>query len=417
MRPVTRISLRAALLAAVCGPALGAGFAISEQSAAAMGSGGAWCAEQSPSSIFFNPAGLAGLEGQQLEIGLNLIMPSTEFTGTTTTPGYGTREMVSQTFVVPAVHWSRPLANGHTIGFGMFSYLGLGVEWEDDWEGREIIENIGLQTMTFNPTWAWAPSDRLRLGAGLSLTYGIMELSKDSYTGMPMNRYVDAEMDGTGTAFGFNGGAQYDVNDKLSLGLSYRSPMTLSAEGEASFSWDPVDNLSQQALLGSQFPTTDMSVDVDLPGILIAGVSYEHTEALTLRGDFVHSGWSAYEKLVFDFKTETNLLKDQTSPKNYEDTWALRLGGDWRMNPELTLRLGYYYETHAVQTEMVEPSLPDADRNGYTVGLGYRPNERTTWDFYFLMVSLNDRVSEFEVFPGGYQSSIPILGLSWSRGF
>lgn len=416
MNPVIRHSFRAALLAAVCGPALGAGFAISEQSAAAMGAGGAWCAEQSPASIFFNPAGLAGLEGSQLELGVNLIMPATEFTGPTTSPGYGTIEMVKEKFVVPAAHWSRPLGNGHTVGFGVFSYLGLGVEWEDDWAGSEIIENISLTTMTFNPSWAWGVNDRLRIGAGVSMTYGMMELSKDSYTGMPMNRYVDAKMDGTGTAFGANLGGQFDVSDKLTLGLSYRTPMTLSAEGEAEFSWDPVDNPSQQALLTSQFPKTDMSVDVDLPGLLMAGVSYRHTDALTFRGDFVHSGWSAYKELVFDFATETNLLKDQTSPKDYEDTFAIRVGGDWKMNPQMTLRAGYYFETQAVKTEMVEPSLPDADRNGFSVGLGYQPSENTTWNFYFLMVSLNDRVSEFEVFPGGYQSSIPILGLSWSRG-
>ena len=137
---------------------------------------------------------------------------------------------------------------------------------------------------------------------------------------------------------------------------------------------------------------------------------------LTVRGDFVFSTWSAYKELGFDFKTETNLLKDQHLPKNYIDTWAIRLGGDWAMNEQMRLRAGYYFETHATETDMVEPSLPDADRNGYSVGLGYDLDERNTLDFYFLMVSLNDRVSQFPSFPGGYQSSIPILGLSWTRG-
>jgi long-chain fatty acid transport protein len=53
------------------------GFDIYEQSAKAVGLGGAFIAQaDDPSAIFFNPAGIVQLEGTQLSVGACSIMPT-----------------------------------------------------------------------------------------------------------------------------------------------------------------------------------------------------------------------------------------------------------------------------------------------------------------------------------------------------
>ena len=56
------------------------GFDIYEQSAKAVGLGGAFIAQaDDPSAIFFNPAGIVQLEGTQLSLGVCPIMPTMRF--------------------------------------------------------------------------------------------------------------------------------------------------------------------------------------------------------------------------------------------------------------------------------------------------------------------------------------------------
>jgi long-chain fatty acid transport protein len=66
-----------ASILAITSPAFSAGFAIIEQSVSGLGnafSGGAASAEDA-TTVFFNPAGLTRLEGQQAIAGVNLIIP------------------------------------------------------------------------------------------------------------------------------------------------------------------------------------------------------------------------------------------------------------------------------------------------------------------------------------------------------
>jgi long-chain fatty acid transport protein len=396
-----------------------AGFAIHEQSGIAMGTAGAYNAAQGAASIFYNPAGIANLDGAQLEVGLNLIAPATDFTGPTNQGQYEALAMEGQIFHPVDIYYTRPLNETTTFGFGMFTYMGLGTEWEENWAGRTVTEEISLETMTFNPTLAWNLG-ATRVAMGVDLMYGIAFMSKDSYTGYPFNGYVDVEIDGTGMAFGWNFGLQHDLCDDLTVGLSYRSGMTLEAEGEATFAFENVTNPTHLGLLGAMFPETDVNLDLEIPGILMAGFQWTPPVAdgaLTWRTDVVFTQWDVYENLLIDFETETAGLQDSDSPKNYENTLAFRTGVEYVLNAQTTLRAGYYYEQEAVPDEMLEPSLPDAERNGYSFGASYALNESLAFDAYFMYVAIQDRVSTFEDAPGGYESSIPIFGLSVRKSF
>jgi long-chain fatty acid transport protein len=393
-----------------------AGFAIHEQSGQAMGTAGAYVAGQSAGSIFYNPAGIADLEGRQMEFGLNLIMPTTDFTGPTNLPDYGTLSMEEQIFTPVDIYFVQDLGERLKLGFGMFTYMGLGTEWAEDWVGRTITEEISLETITMNPVIAWKAGSSTSLAFGLTATFGMATMSKDSYVGYPFNGYLDVDLEGEGWGFGWNFGLQHQVTKELRLGLSYRSGMVLAAEGDAEFTQQSIENPTHQALLGALFPKTDVNLDLDIPEMMIMGFSYNPQNffdgKLTWRADAVYTGWEAYRSLYIDFVTETEALEDSNSPKLYDDTWAFRTGVEYAMNDQWTLRGGWYYEQNAVRDHMVEPSLPDAERNGVSVGCSYEISEDWGVDAYFIQVMLGDRTSTFEEFPGGYESQIPIVGFS-----
>lgn len=414
--------LTGACLSAIVAPrTMAAGFALHEQSGVAMGTAGAYVAAQGAASIFYNPAGTAALEGLQTEFGLNLLMPSTDFTGPTDHPTFGTSSMESQVFTPVDLYASGVLNERLRWGVGLFTYMGLGTTWAEDWIGRTNTEEINLETITVNPSLATRLGEHTRLGVGLNAMVGIATMSKDSYTGYPFNGYVDVDLEGQGMGFGWNLGLQHDLSDEVSVGLSYRSGMVLAAEGDASFTIQDVENASHQALLASMFPTSDVELDLDIPPILLAGWQIHPKTLLggrlTWRGDVVWTEWNNYESLDIDFLTETSALKDSHSPKFYQNTLAFRTGVEFNASEQLTLRGGWYYEQNAVQDHLLEPSLPDAERNGISLGASYQMSESLALDAYFIQILLQDRVSTFADVPGAYESSIPAFGFSVRKGF
>jgi long-chain fatty acid transport protein len=409
------------LVAGLSGIVHAAGFAIAEQSGRAMGTAGAFVAGQSPASIFFNPAGITAVGGTELEVGLNVILPSTEFTGPTDRPEFGTESMVSHVFFPPNAYAVWQAGERTTLGLGLFSYMGLGTEWEENWIGRTVTESIFLESVTLNPTIAWSIGDNTSFGLGLDLLYAMATMSKDSYTGFPFNGYVDVELEGDGLAWGWNLGLQHQVTPELRLGLSFRSGMTLKVDGEAEFAFENIDNPSQLALLGALFPATEAKLEVEIPSLTMFGWSWTpgawFDGKLTWRGDFVYTNWDVYTNLFIDFETETEALEDSNSPKLYDNTWAFRTGVEYALDDVWTLRAGGYYEQNAVLDEWVEPSLPDAERNGFSLGCSYEFDRGWGLDAYYLHVLLQDRVSTFAELPGGYESQLPIFGLSLRKSF
>lgn len=406
----------ALVLAGLTAQARAAGFAIHEQSGQAMGTAGAFVAGQSAASLFYNPAGIANLDGLQLEVGLNVIAPATDFTGPDDRPAFSTTSMESNLFTPVDAYLSWRASEDFSFGLGVFTYMGLGTEWAEDWVGRGVTEEIFLETLTVNPTVAWRLSERTSFAVGADVMIAMATMSKDTYTGYPFNGYVDVDLDGQGTGFGWNMGLQHQLTDDLRLGLSYRSGMSVEADGEAEFAFENVTNPSHLALLGALFPKTDAKLTIEIPSLTLAGWSWTPSAILdgrlTWRGDVVYTNWDVYKNLFIDFETETEGLQDSNSPKLYENTWAFRTGLEYELNDAWTLRGGWYYEQNAVKDELVEPSLPDAERNGLSLGCSWDFAESWGLDAYFIEVLLQDRVSTFPDLPGGYESSLPIFGLS-----
>jgi long-chain fatty acid transport protein len=161
-------------------------------------------------------------------------------------------------------------------------------------------------------------------------------------------------------------------------------------------------------------PDQAVSTVLRLPSIAALGVAWSWGSAWTFEGDAVYTEWSTFEDLPIYFQRSPS--SNDRIVENYDDSFQFRVGVERRFQA-FTWRMGYYYDEAAAPTESVSPILPDADRQGATLGLGlgFGRDKRLTLDLYELAVFVANRKTDgvnLDGFEGEYKSFVNSTGLS-----
>ena len=379
------------------------GFQLNEHGARAMGMGGAFAARASDlSAIYFNPAGLAFQKGRQVYVGVTLIAPSSTFYGPDQLNTNQETKMKSQVFNPINVYGSYRITDDLIVGFGVNNPYGLGTEWPADWSGRFISTKVNLETFFFSPTVAYKVSDRFSLGVGMNYVTGKVTLKR--VLSDPFDPHANVTVEATGSSIGWNSGALYKATDNLSIGASYRSEAKIDAEGTATFEPNR-----------SVYPAGDISSSLTLPATAFVGVAYSPFKNLTLEVNYQYVGWSSYKELALTFKKDNSV---SVSPKNYENTYIIRVGGEYDLG-DWQLRAGYIYDRSPAPTQYVEPLLPDANKNEVSAGVGYRISKNVTLDLAYMFIKFDQRkaVGTEINFDGTYNSTANLFALNFGYSF
>ena len=386
------------------------GFQLNEHGARAMAQGGAFAARASDASaIYFNPAGLGFQDVPSVYLGVTLITPNVTFYGPTQVNPAQRTSLVPATFTPINVYGALPITDRIHVGFGVYNPYGLGTEWPANWPGKFLTTKINLETFFFSPTVAYRVNDQLSVGAGFNYVTGSVTLKKAiAVTSIALPDPPRVSIDMTANGVGFNVGAMYKITPELSVGASYRSQVKVDASGTAVF--DP--NYAALSL-----PQGDVTTKLTLPATGYLGVAYKLLSNLELEADYQYIGWSSYKELDFEFKANGS---HSVSPKNYVDTYILRVGGEYTV-AQFHLRAGYYYDHSPVKTEYVEPLLPDANRNGFNVGLGYDLTKNLSLDVSYLFIRFDQRTAVNTIpensFDGTYNSYADLFGFNLGYTF
>jgi long-chain fatty acid transport protein len=398
---LVRISVVALLGIVSCSVALTAGFQLSEHGARAVGIGGAFVAQASdPSAIYFNPAGLAFQQGTNIYAGGTLILPTHSYKNPTSGKETSTDY---QLFFTPNIYGTYAINNDLVVGLGVFVPYGLGTRWPSGWEGKYYALNTQIETFYFNPSIAYKITDQLSVGIGVSYIYGTVDLSrnftKSGITGL-------MSMGSTGHTWGFNAGILYKPLEKLSIGASVRSLSRLDLSGDVSYS----DILP--ANYASLFSNGTGSATIPLPANIYLGAAYKFTNDLIVEADLQFVGWSAFNTLTLSLPTGTI-----TSDNNWDDTFIGRIGAEYRLNADWTLRGGLAYDMTPAPKSTLAPMMPDADRFNISVGGSYKINERLYVDAAYMIGLFNERTSTLSGFPGAYNSTFSIISMNIGYSF
>jgi long-chain fatty acid transport protein len=384
-----------------------AGFRLPEAGAKAMGMGFAFTAQaDDPSAIYFNPAGLTQLKGQNVMVGVTYVRENGgEFTGTTpvdnnvplTSGGFTNQKSETQkslNFFIPNAYYTRTTDSGNVAyGVGIFAPFGLGQEYENRNTSifRNQITKIDLQTIVVNPTIAFKVGEFLSVGAGIDYMYGKAKLAKTPWSPLlppSVGNLYNLDLKADGDAWGYNFGLLLKPTGNFRIGANYRSPFTLKMkDGDVT-----IANTSAAYLSGALGPTpsnTKGSATLSLPATFALGVSYT-LDKLTVNADADWTFWHSYASLPITIENSVPTLFSTNAQKNWKDVCALRLGAEYRVTDPLALRAGFVYDPSPAPASTMGPELPDADRLNYMVGAGYKVGN-VTIDGALMYIDKKDR--------------------------
>lgn len=419
------------MLAMPLSTAYAGGFSIYEQGARAMGRASAFAASpDDPSAMFYNPAGLALLEGTQIYVGATVIIPSGDFTGSGTLAGV-TEKQVAQTFLPPNVYISHRINEKIVLGLGIHAPFGLGTEWEDpaSFTGRYLSTKADIAGVSINPTVAFSVNDQLSLGVGVDIRMSKLILDRypppidlSALGGPPSFDAATAAMEtDLANAIGFNAGLLFKATDQVNLGLAFRSAITVDYEGTATIEQVMSGNTALDAAVGASplFGEYPVATSIAYPSIMTVAVAFQPTDQLLLEVDVNLTGWSSFKELVVSGLPAINPATGQvvtfteTIEEDYENSMTVRVGAEYWKTEDLALRAGFIYDVTPVPAKSISPLLPDASRTGFTFGIGKRFGSMTIdAAFMYLMFEDADTDGKHSVYNGVYKNSGLLFGFN-----
>ena len=352
------------------------GFRIPEAGAKAMGMGFAFTAQaDDPSAIYFNPAGLTQLKGQNVMVGATYLrLDGGEFTGTTPLTGGATANETQKSldFIIPNAYYTRTTDSGNVAyGVGIFAPFGLGQEYEN--KNTSIFRNqitlIDLMTVVVNPTIAFKINDWLSVGVGVDWMYGKAKLEKTPVAPGAGNLY-NSELEGDGNEWGYNFGVLLKPTENFRIGANYRSKFTLEIK-DADVNISNTSPAYGSGLLGPTPSSTKGDATIAMPATFALGVAYT-VGKLTVEADADWTFWHSFSNLPISIRNQVPTLFTTDNAKHWEDVVAFRLGVEYRVTDPLSLRAGFVYDPTPVPASTMGPELPDATKLDYVIGAGYK---------------------------------------------
>ena len=377
------------------------GFQVNFQGQKQQGMGSAGAAlPQDGASLFFNPGSSVFVKENSVNVAMTPVFGNSLFEEANTGESARTNSPVGTPFSAYALC---KLKKDGKLSLGLAAYTPFGstIQWEDAWEGRFALTRLELKSIFVQPTVSYKITDYLGIGAGFVYCNGKVNLQKDIPVMDSSSTYGYAELAGKAQGFGFNAGIYLEPAENWSIGLTYKSQVNMAVtDGEATF--------TVPSSLEANFPSGKFSSSLPLPQVLTLGFAWKPNEKLALALDINRVGWSAYDTLAFDYEQNTASLSDTKSARNYKNTYAFRLGAQYKVTNNLAARLGLAYGLTPVPDGFVTPETPDANRINITGGLGYLLGNHFEFDASLLFTKLTRTDTNLETNLSGTFTTIVI---------
>ncbi len=413
-------------------PARPAGFSIFAQGAKASGMGLAFTAvADDPSAVFYNPGGLGFQKHFSAQVGGSLLSKvKGEFEGANPYPGtsFGVEDQSKSTFYLPTFYAVLPLTPNVNFGLGVFSPYGLGFRWADaeQFSGRFIAQNAVIQTADVNPVLSLQVAPTLALGVGADYRLSKVQLERNRAAVNPFTQsIVDVAhikltsdlQDNHG--WGWNAGLLWKPVPTFSLGAAYRSKIKVDYAGEGKFTQRLTGNPAFDAAVAASLPQgkQKVAVTIEFPASVNLGAAINLPANFRVSLDADWTEWKSFNRLFIDFANTA--IPDLLRPTNWKDSWAYRAGLEKKWG-SFAVRAGYYKDKSPQPLADVGPILADADRNAYTLGLGYDA-DRWGVDVSDIYIDFDHRDTRGQVnhdqFFGQYSEKANLLAVNFRVSF
>ena len=363
-----------------------AGFYLKEQSIVSQGAAyaGATARNDTASSVYFNPAGIAGM-GSEFEGGTHILLMDQEVSDTGTVNGGGaapgalaaltntsTQEPLD-TKVIPNIYYTIEMLGG-TMGFGISAPFGSSNEYDSNFVGAVDSYETSLKTVNFTTAFAKEVSPGMRLGAGI--VYQTAEIEQFKQSG-----FGPASIEGDSHDIGWSFGVQKDLASGGTIGVSYLSGFSQDIEGT-------------QTIAGAGINGVPATGTLELPSILSLGAVIPMGSKSKLMFDASRYDWSTLSTTAI---TTTGGV-DSTLAFNYKDTTSVSLGFEHDYSDGLKIRLGWMRDPTPTNDTDRSLMTPDGDRDWLSFGFSKQLSSDMTLDFAYSHIMVDKGIVNKRVF-------------------
>jgi long-chain fatty acid transport protein len=370
-----------------------------------------------------NPAGM-GLVGHRTDFGAALFSPSKRgYTADPfTDPAFAGMEPISpgdyisenDLFLVPHFGWNRQLSETSTLGVSIGGNGGMNTEYDQAVFGNFPPNNataptgVNLEQLFAGVTYAFEVNKGQWLGV-----MPIFAIQKFEATGLePFDNPFLTETPGKvtnngselSTGFGIRFGWLGQINDDLTLGVSYQSRLYMSEFD------DYAGLFAEQG-------------DFDIPSTWVVGAAYKVQPTVTLVVDFQRINYGEIKSLSNpNDNPSLKLGADDGLGFGWEDMDIIKLGVQWEFDERLTLRAGYSHATKLFKgTQALFNILaPATIRDHVSLGSSYQHGKQSALNLAFTL-ALNEEVAGSSPFTGSQTGSVEMeqweLEIGWSHFF
>ena len=343
-------------------------------------------AAEDASTAFTNPAGMTRLDRSQLLVGAQPLIVTSEFDPSPATTFSGS-DGGNAGGVFPSLggYYVHSFSDRFKMGFGLLSYFGLGLDYDDDWVGRYYVEKADFLTLALSPSAAYKVNDWLSIGVMFNILYSKLE-TRSAIRNLLVE--PDGELKYEDGDFGFGGGFGLLIEPRKGtrFGVTYYSPV------DVSFNDAPELNGLGPVLSGTlarlDLIDRDVGIDFTIPQWIMVSAYQEITDKLAIMGNFGWQDWSRFGDNDISLSVDPETTKSFNNNLDFDDTWHVAIGAQYRVSTPWLLSAGFAYDSSPSDESNRSPDLP-FDRNfRYAAGVQYDWNQNLTLGLAYEFIDL-----------------------------
>ena len=323
------------------------------------------------STAWHNPAGMTRLSGTHAQAAAGYLYSDIKFdvASDTPVPG-GDGGQIGDNAPVLNSSVVHSLTDKLKIGFALGSVAAAGLDYGDNWAGRQDVTKVEMLTLTGIPSVAYK-QNWLSVGVGLTINYGKLDPFKLK---APNAAESSIKLDGDDWAFGFIGGVLVEFNERSRLGVIYRSKTEYDFSGDLKVAEENLGNVR-----------VDANAEIIFPQLVAAHIYHELNDQFAIVAQANWEDWSAFDEIPISTSTGGG----KTIPRNWEDTYKLGAGIRYQPSNPWLLMTGFAWDSSPIDNSKDRTADMPMDRQlRYSVGTQYQWNERLNVGGNFTYVDL-----------------------------
>jgi long-chain fatty acid transport protein len=373
--------------AALDGPAWAGGLSLPGRGARPLGRAGSFVAgADDGGALYYNPAGLQGIEGWSLLVDAGLVLQRYHYervdSGGNPQPAVdGSLDVAPLPTLV--LTWKPKRTPYMTLAAGVWTpYVGQNSWPENGPQRYSLVSLRGTLILVAELAAAFRVHDKLWVGAGFQTMY--LKFRSLNVLGTctqvncaPEDPHFDS-LTQTNVTSGFTPSGVLGatlVLEKVRVGLALQLPFWIRADGSVRTRL-PTDPMFANAMVVGDAASFAM----DLPLNLRLGVEWRPLPRLRVELGIDYEDWAMQDKLVTTPHgvaivgvpgVGTYTLSPVTLTRNLRDSVAVHIGAEgWVLPRRLVLRAGYLFESSATPDQTMSVLTGDGLKNMLTFGLG-----------------------------------------------